>query len=127
MEYVVDKNAPDHPGHYSLGVSSNGFTFISGQLPIDWNGTGKLVCGGIEAQTRQALDNLVNALSVGGLGIDAVVKTTVLISDIKFWPAVDAIYKEYFKEHKPSRTVIPTMPLHYDALIEIEAIAENRG
>ena len=126
MEFLNDYRIGVHPGHYTLGTSSCGLTFISGQLPIDWNGTGQLVTGGIEAQTRQALENLKAALASAGMDFTNVLKTTVLVSGVEYWPDVDRIYKEYFGPHKPSRTVIPTLPLHYGALVEIEAIAENK-
>ncbi|MDO4548332.1 MAG: RidA family protein [Clostridia bacterium] len=127
MELHAAPESENRPGHYSMGVSCGGFAFISGQLPIDWRGTGKLVCGGIEKQAEQALNNLVSALNEIGLTINDVIKTTVLIAGAENWPVVDGIYGRFFGAHRPARTIIPTTSLHYGALIEIEAIARERS
>lgn len=116
----------NHPGHYCSAVSSNGFLYVSGQLPIAWN-TGKIIEGGPEEHARQALANLDAVLRAEGLTREDVVKTTVFIPDVSLWPRVDAVYAEFFGEHKPSRSVVPTTALHYGAHVEVEAIAEYEG
>ncbi|SEH31861.1 RidA family protein [Selenomonas sp. KH1T6] len=113
-------------GHYSPGVYARGLLFISGQLPIDAV-TGKLVEGDAALQARQSLQNLDKVLMGAGLARDRVVSVHIYVSDIKCWDKVDKVYAEFFGNHKPARVVVPTGKMHYGALVEIEAVAEERG
>ena len=110
-------------GHYSPGVAAGGMLYISGQLPID-PATGKIAEGGIREQTRQALANVGRVLAAAGLGRESVVMCRVYISDMANWDAVNAVYAEFFGDHRPARAVVPTRELHHGALVEIEAAAE---
>jgi 2-iminobutanoate/2-iminopropanoate deaminase len=110
-------------GHYSAGVISGGHLFVSGQLPIDPQ-TGKIISGGIKEQAIRSLSNLESVLAQAGLSKDHVVKTTVYISDIALWPEANQAYADFFEGHKPARSIVPTGPLHYGALVEVEAVAE---
>jgi 2-iminobutanoate/2-iminopropanoate deaminase len=96
--------------------------FVSGQLPID-PVSGAKKTGPIEEQTEQTLQNLAEILEAANCGIDRVVKVTIYLSDIELWNRVNAVYAEFFGEHKPARAVVPTRDLHYGFQIEIEAIA----
>lgn len=122
MRIIELANRLNHPGHYSSAVASGGFLYISGQLPIDWD-TGGLVEGGLEEQARQSLANVDAVLRAEGLSRRDVVKTTVFIPDVALWPRVDAVYAEFFGAHKPARSVVPTTTLHYNAWVEVEAVA----
>lgn len=112
-----------NPGHYAPGIISKGMLYVSGQLPKNLD-TGKIVEGGLEAQTLQALQNVERVLVAGGCTLADVVMTRVYISNMDNWDVVNKIYGEYFGEHTPARVVVPTRELHFGALIEIEAMAE---
>lgn len=111
-------------GHYSPGVLVGNTLYISGQLPMDLE-TGQLVAGGIEAQTKAALDNVERVLTAAGLAKTDVAMCRVYIPDMAYWDTVNDIYADFFGEHKPARVVVPTGALHHGALVEIEAIAEK--
>jgi len=123
MKLVSTHYSAQSKGHYSSAVIHEGLVYVSGQLPINYTLSETLPVGGVEEQTRQALKNLDEILKQCGSSKDQVLKTTVYIPDITHWPVVNEIYAEFFGDHKPSRTIVPTNTLHFDAMIEIEAIA----
>ena len=110
-------------GHYVPGMISRGVLYVSGQLPLDHQ-TGKIVEGGIAAQTQMALENVEAVLSAAGTTCGAVVSCRVYIPDVCHWNEVNRVYAAFFGNHKPSRVMIPTRDLHHGAMVEIEAIAE---
>ncbi len=118
---IASPKAPAAVGPYSQAVELNGTLFISGQLPAD-PATGEFP-EGIEAQTRRSLDNLGYILEEAGLGFNDVVKTTVLLSDIKNFAAMNAVYAEYFTGDKPARVCYEVAALPKGAMVEIDAIA----
>jgi 2-iminobutanoate/2-iminopropanoate deaminase len=122
MQSIQTSHAPAPAGHYAQAVVSNGLVFVSGQLPVDPAGDGHHP-GTIEAQTRQALDNLGAVLREAGSEPGLVLKTTVYVSDIELWDRVNQIYAEFFGPHRPARAVVPTRELHYGYQVEIEAVA----
>jgi 2-iminobutanoate/2-iminopropanoate deaminase len=107
---------------YSPAVVANGLAFISGQVPLDPE-TRKIVDGGVEAQTRRALDNLRGVLDAAGCAPADVLKTTIFLADMGHYAAVNAIYAEMFPTEPPARTAVAVAALPFGALIEIEAIA----
>lgn len=123
MKKIAPRYAAENKGHYSPGIVSNGMLYVSGQLSIDPD-TRTLPSGGVKAQTRQALANLERVLKEAGLGRESVVFCRVYVSDIGLWDAVNEVYAEFFGEHRPARAVVPTGALHFNALVEIEALAE---
>ena len=108
-------------GHYSQAVVHESIVYVSGQLPIDPR-IGEKRVGSIEEQTEQALQNLSEILRAAGSDKSQVIKTTVYISDIRLWDRVNAVYADFFGEHRPARAVVPTRELHFGFQIEIEAI-----
>ena len=112
-------------GHLSPAMVHEGLVYFSGLLSIDYQGGKTQPEGGIEEQTRQVLINLERVLAQFGSSKQQVIKTTIYIPDVSCWPIVNALYADFFGEHKPARTIVPTTPLHYGALIEIEAIAST--
>lgn len=118
---IASPKAPAAVGPYSQAVELNGTLFVSGQLPADPR-TGEFP-EGIEAQTRRSLDNLGYILEEAGLTFDDVVKTTVLLDDIKNFAAMNAVYAEYFKGDKPARVCYEVVALPKGAKVEIDAIA----
>ncbi len=122
MKELSTKNAPAAIGPYSQGIESNGFVYVSGQLPID-PATGQFAEGGIQAEARQSLTNIKNILAEAGLTMRDVVKVTVLLSDINDFAAVNEIYAEFFEDPYPARSAFAVAALPKGANIEIEAIA----
>ena len=125
MQKVHTTNAPAPAGHYTQGIVHGDLVFVSGQLPID-PATGEKKLGSVEEQTLQTLQNVNAVLEAAGSGRDLVLKTTVYVSDITLWSRVNAVYAEFFGDHKPARAVVPTRDLHYGFLVEIEAVAARR-
>lgn len=123
MKFIETALAPTPAGHYSQAVVHHGLVFISGQLPIDPS-TGKPdTDGDIELQGQLTLTNVAAILEAAGSRRDLVLKVSVYISDITHWGRFNAVYAEFFGEHRPARVVIPTRELHHGALVEIDAIA----
>ena len=118
---IATPNAPKAVGPYSQAVELNGTLFISGQIPVN-PATGAMP-DGIEAQTHQSLKNIGAILEEAGLCYNDVVKTTVLLDDIRNFAAMNAVYAEYFPESKPARACYQVAALPLGAHVEIEAIA----
>ena len=116
-------NAPAAIGPYSQGIVSGNFLFTSGQLPID-PATGKIPETGIEDHAHQAFKNLAAIAETAGASLDNVVKTTVFLSDINHFKAVNQVYAQYFKEPFPSRSAFQVAALPLGADIEVEAVIE---
>ena len=122
---ISTTDAPKAVGPYSQGVKVNGLLFVSGQLGID-PATQKMRAGGVEEQAKQALDNLTAIVKAAGLGLDDVVKTTVLLADMNDFAKVNAIYAERFTVNPPARAAFAVQKLPLGALIEIEAVAAEK-
>lgn len=115
--------APAAIGPYSQGITTGGYLFTSGQLPIDLK-TGKLSEGSIEEQAHVALTNLKAIAEEAGTSLDKAVKTTVFLADIANFKAVNSVYAEYFAEPFPARSAFQVAALPLGAALEIEAIFE---
>lgn len=122
MKALHTDNAPKALGPYSQAIQAGGFVFASGQVPIN-PATDKFVDGGIKEQTRQALTNAQNILKEAGIGLDHVVKTTVFLSDMDNFAAMNEVYAQFFKEPYPARSAVAVKTLPKGALVEIECIA----
>jgi reactive intermediate/imine deaminase len=109
-------------GHYSHGTVSNGFVFVSGQLPITKDGR-KLADATFAEQASQVLANVEAVLLAAGSGIDRLVQVRVYVDDVANWPEFNAIYAKWAGQSKPSRAVVPVGTLHYGLKIEVEAVA----
>jgi len=109
-------------GHYSHAVTANGFVFISGQLPIASDGS-RLADAPFERQAEQTLHNVEAALTAAGSALDRLVQVRVYVTDIKSWPAFNAIYAKWIGSSRPARAVVPVPELHYGFQIEVEAVA----
>jgi len=119
---IYTPNAPAAIGPYSQAVQAGNMLFVSGQIPID-PATGEFAGSDIATQTKQSLTNIKNILVAAGYTLNDVVKTTVLLSDIADFAAMNAVYAEYFTENKPARAAFAVKDLPRGALVEIEAIA----
>jgi 2-iminobutanoate/2-iminopropanoate deaminase len=107
---------------FSEAVRVGHLLFLSGQIGIDW-ATGKLVEGGIQEETRQALTNIRQVVEKYGSRMDHVVKCTIMLADIREWPAMNEIYATFFPGGKPARSAFAGSGLALDARVEIECIA----
>jgi len=122
MEVVSTDKAPGAIGPYSQAVKVNGMVFCSGQIPIDPK-TGSFVSDDIAEQTEQVLKNLDAVLESAGSGLDRVVKTTVFLSDMEDFAAMNEIYSKYFDANKPARATVQAARLPRDAKVEIDCVA----
>jgi len=119
---VRTDRAPAAIGPYSQGIACGGFLFCSGQIPLD-PASGKMVEGGIEAQTERVLRNLEAVLAAGGSSLAAVVRTTVYLADLGDFPAMNAVYGRFFPADPPARATVQAAKLPAGARVEIDAIA----
>ena len=122
MHALHTDKAPAAVGPYSQAIEANGFIFASGQLPIDPS-TNAFAEGGVKEQTRQSLTNARNVLAAAGVDLSHVVKTTVFLSDMDNFAAMNEVYAEFFKEPYPARSAIAVKALPKGALVEVDCIA----
>jgi len=125
-EAIRTDKAPAAIGPYSQAIRTGGLLFCSGQIPLD-PATGKMVAGGVEAQTERVLKNLEAVLSAGGATLASVVKTTVYLADLADFPAMNAVYGRFFPQDPPARATIQAAKLPAGALVEIDAVASTAG
>lgn len=123
-EIVTTDKAPAAIGPYSQGIITGNLIITSGQLPL--NPATGIFPEGIEKQTKQSLENVKAILEKAGSSMDAVIKTTVFLSDMNNFAAMNEVYATFFKEGRyPSRSAVEVARLPKDALVEIEVIAEK--
>ncbi|MCX7823412.1 MAG: RidA family protein [Syntrophobacterales bacterium] len=122
MEFLRSSKAPQPVGPYSHAVKAGDFIFISGQIGMDPK-TGELVSHDIRDQTAVALSNIKAILEEVGLPIESIVKTTVFLTDMKYFTSMNEIYSGFFGSHKPARSCVAVAQLPKNALVEIEAVA----
>ncbi len=119
-EFLVTPGAASRP--FSPAVRASGLVFLAGKLGTD--SSGKLVPGGIQAETRRAMENIGAELTKAGSGLDRVLKCTVFLADMGEWAAMNEVYAPFFPEGKrPARTAVAVNGLALDARVEIECIA----
>ncbi len=121
-EVIHSTLAPKAIGPYSQAIATNDLVFVSGQLGIDAS-TGEFKGADIHSQTTQSMENIKAILKEVGLGMDSVVKTTILLKSLDDFAVVNEIYGSYFTEPYPARATFQVAKLPKDALVEIEAIA----
>lgn len=119
---VSTPDAPQAIGPYSQAVCGDNLVFVSGQLPLD-PATGTLIAGDIPAQTRQILHNVQAVLNAAGTSLERVVKTTVFLTDINDFAAMNSTYAEFFPNDPPARSAVQVAALPKGAQLEIEVIA----
>lgn len=122
MKVLHTDKAPAAIGPYSQAIEVNGFVFASGQIPINPE-TGVLVEADIKLQTRQALTNASEVLKAAGIDLTHVVKTTVFLSDMANFAAMNEVYATFFKEPFPARSAVAVKELPKGALVEVECVA----
>ncbi|MBQ6604030.1 MAG: RidA family protein [Tidjanibacter sp.] len=118
---ICAANAPKAVGPYSQAIQAGKTLYVSGQLPV--NPADGSVAESVEDQTRQSLANLNAILSEAGMGFGNVVKTTVLLDDIKNFAAMNAVYAEHFAAPFPARVCYQVAALPLGVKVEIDAVA----
>jgi len=121
MQIISTPNAPQAIGPYSQATKVNGIIYTSGQIALRPDGS--FFDGNIAEQTTQVLANLSEVLREAGSALDKVIKTTVFLSDMDNFTAMNEVYAKFFCEHKPSRSTVAVKTLPKNALVEIECIA----
>ena len=122
IEVVHTDKAPDAIGPYEQAIKANGFVYTAGQIGLE-PGTGELVSGGLEAQARRVLDNVTAVLEAAGTSWGQAVKTTIYLTDMANFAAVNAIYESYLGGSKPARTTVAVAGLPKGALVEVDVVA----
>lgn len=118
---ISTANAPQAIGPYSQAVVCNGMIYTSGQIAL--TSQGDFIDDDITAQSTQVLENLKCVLESVGSSLQKVIKTTVFLSDMEHFAALNDIYAQYFGSHKPARSTVAVKSLPKNALVEIECIA----
>ncbi len=122
QQSIKSQQAPEPIGPYSQAIRLGQLVYLSGQTGTD-PGTSKLVADDIESQTRQAMKNLESILRATGSSLKQVVKTTVFLTDLSEFKAMNAVYARSFVEMPPARSTVQVAGLPGGAKVEIEAVA----
>jgi 2-iminobutanoate/2-iminopropanoate deaminase len=119
---IATPDAPAAVGPYSQAVSIGGLLFCAGQIPLD-PATGEIVAGDVAAQTERVCANIAAVLAAGGMTFANAVKTTVFLTDMANFGAMNAVYAKYFPEPFPARSTVAVAGLPRGAQVEIEVTA----
>lgn len=119
---ITSENAPAPIGPYSHAVEINGMLFVSGQIGKDPK-TGNLILSDIASETKQVMENLKAILNNAGYGFEHVVKTTIFLSDMNNFAAVNEVYGSYFTGNYPARETVQVAKLPLNVNVEISVIA----
>lgn len=121
-EAVASPDAPAAIGPYSPAIRAGNLLFVSGQVPLD-PATGALVDGDIAAQTDRVMQNLAALLKAAGAGFEHVARTTVYLSDMNEFAAMNAVYGRYVADPPPARATVQVARLPRDVKVEIDLVA----
>jgi len=121
IKTIQTHDAPQAIGPYSQAVKAKGFVYTSGQIALMPNG--ELAGDDVKVQTHQVLKNLHYVLEAGGAKMTDVIKTTIYLANMDDFAKVNAIYEQYFGDHKPARSTVEVSRLPKDVKIEIDCIA----
>lgn len=122
---ITTEYAPSAVGPYSQATTNDEIIFTAGQIAIDPK-TGILISGDIEEQTHRIVQNIEQILKEAGVGLDAVMKTTVFMTNLSDFASMNKVYGQYFKDSLPARSTLEVTALPLGAQIEIECIALNK-
>ena len=125
LEKIATDRAPKAIGPYSQAIRSGDLIFCAGQVGLD-PATGEAVQGDVKAQTARILDNLAAVLAAAGSDLAHVLKTTVFLTDMGDFAAMNEIYAQKFGDHRPARSTIGIAALPRGLRVEIECIATKR-
>lgn len=122
---ITSDAAPSPVGPYSQAVQVGHLIFTAGQVALN-SATGRIEATTVEDQTHQVLRNLGAVLEAAGSGLDRVVKATVFMTDLRDFPAMNAVYGEYFPVDPPARSTVQVSALPLGVQVEIEVVATTR-
>ena len=122
IEFIATDAAPKAIGPYSQGTIANGFIFTAGQIALD-PATMEIVTGDVKAQTERVMTNLQAILQSAGSSLSQVVKTTVFLSTMDDFAAMNEVYARWFGGHRPARSTVAAKGLPRNVLVEIEVVA----
>jgi 2-iminobutanoate/2-iminopropanoate deaminase len=123
MKTVISSaDAPGAVGPYSQAIAVRDMLFCAGQIPLDPK-TNEIVSEDVTEQTRRVCDNIKAVLAANGMTFENVVKTTVFLTDLGNFAAMNAVYQEYFREPFPARSTVGVSALPRGSKVEIEVIA----
>ncbi len=114
-------SAPPPGGHYAQAILHGNTLYVSGQLGVTKEAADPGAVS-ISDQVHFALGNIAALGRVVGARIDDVIRCTVYVTDVSHWPEVNRAYSAFFGAHRPARSIVPSGPLHFGALVEIEAV-----
>ena len=121
-EKIATNDAPQAIGPYSQAIKANGFVFCSGQVALD-PANQQFTGGDVAAQTERVMKNLAGVLKAAGSGFDKVVRTTVFLTTMDHFAAMNEIYAKHFPAPHPARSTVAVAQLPKGALVEIDVIA----
>ena len=121
-EIIATDHAPAAVGPYSQAVKVGNLVYTAGQIPLV-PAAGQLIEGGIEAQTRQVMQNLIAVLEAAGTDLENVVMTTIFVTNMADFAAVNQVYGSFFSSDPPARSTVEVAALPLGASVEIEAVA----
>jgi 2-iminobutanoate/2-iminopropanoate deaminase len=119
---ISSSDAPAAIGPYSPAIRAGNLLFLSGQIPLDPH-TGEVVAGDIAAQTEQVMRNIGALLTAAGAGFEHVVRTTVYLTDMNEFAAMNAVYGRFMVDPPPARATVQVARLPRDVRVEIDVIA----
>lgn len=125
-DVIRTAGAPQAIGPYSQAIGVDQLVFVSGQIPLD-PATGELVADDISVQTRRVLQNVQAVLEAAGSSLAQVIKTTVFLTDIGDFAAMNTVYAEFFAQDPPARSAVQVAALPRGASVEIEVVALRQG
>jgi 2-iminobutanoate/2-iminopropanoate deaminase len=123
LSRVLTESAPAAIGPYSQGIVANGFVFTAGQIPLDPQSMELVGGDDVAAQTEQVMVNLAAILQAAGASLSSVAKTTVFLSDMQDFAAMNEVYGRHFGDHRPARSTVQAAGLPKNVKVEIEAVA----
>jgi len=121
-EAISTKSAPGAIGPYSQAIKAGGFVFLSGQIPLDAT-TGQMIEGDAKAQTEQVMKNLQAVLEAAGCTFDDVVRSTIFLTNLNDFQAVNETYAKHFSAAPPARATVQVAALPRGAKVEIDMVA----
>ena len=122
LERVQTDKAPQAIGPYSQAIVHGGMVYTAGQIALD-PASMEVIPGDVAAQTERVMTNLGAILEQAGSSLQGVIKTTVFLSDMKDFAAMNEVYARHFGDHKPARSTVQAAGLPKGVMVEIEAIA----
>jgi len=122
VKLISTTGAPAAGGHYSQAVVHGGLAYVAGQLPMVPGEPDRRLAT-FEEQAHRVIDNVFAILAAAGSRPDLILKATVYVADVSYWPRFNAVYAERMGAHKPARTVVPVAALHHGFLVEMDVIA----